>query len=342
MDNSKNEDLTLSDLKKQLDELTAWKDGLVHTFDSWMKQIDDINWNFKIDDIADWEKVSFPGSPPSEYSFKIIENMGGEFAAKHEPDDHIVIYAYIFYPKNLDKSKKYPLMVLIHGGIHGHFGSSSADIIRDLIKQGYIVVAPDYRGSIGYGAVYYHLIDYGGLEIDDSHASRDWMLENCPYIDPTRIGIMGYSHGGFHTLHNIFRYPKDYTAAYAGVPVSDLFSRLSFRWRGSPETMGRNYGGKSPREDIEAYRWRSPAWNADKLEIPLLIHTNTNDRDVPVIEVESLIAHLKAAGKDFEYKIYQNIPGGHGFERLNTPIAHEARTKAYRFLAKYLKPDNPP
>jgi len=332
----------LLDIQMQLEELNNWKNSLVHTFNSLYKQLDDIKWHLEIDDIADWKKIRFTGPPPSEYSYNIIKDIGGPFSAKPEPQDHVIIYAYTFYPKNLDKSKKYPLMVLVHGGIHGDFGSSNANVVRDLIQQGYIVIAPEYRGSIGYGAVFYHLIDYGGLEINDTHAARDWMLENCPQVDLERIGIMGYSHGGFHTLLNIFRYPKDYTAAYAGVPVSDLVSRLSYRWKGSPTDMGRNYGGKSPRDDIDEYRRRSPAWNAHKLEIPLLIHTNTNDRDVPVIEVESLITHLKAAGKEFEYKIYQEITGGHTFERLDTPIAREARLEAYRFLAKYLKPVNPP
>ena len=70
---------------------------------------------------------------------------------------------------------------------------------------------------------------------------------------------------------------------------------------------------------------RPPAWNAAKLETPRLIHTNTNDRDVHVLEVEHLIKTLKAAGKQFEYKIYQDAPGGHSFNRLDTTLARESR-----------------
>jgi len=332
----------LQELKEKIDELIIWKNSLRHTLDSLSKQVDDLKWHFEVDDVANWEKIRFTGPPPSKFSYDIIKKIGGPFSAKPEPDDRVVIYAYTFYPKNLQKGKKYPLIVLVHGGIHGHFSTGNAYLVRDLIKQGYIVVAPEYRGSIGYGERFYHLIDYGGLEIDDSHAARDYMLEHCKHVDEERIGIMGYSHGGFHTLLNIFRYPRDYTAAYAGVPVSDLISRLSYRWKGSPENMGRNYGGKSPREDLLEYKYRSPAWNVESLDIPLLIHTTTNDRDVPSLEVESLIAHLKAAHKEFEYKIYDNAPGGHIFERLNTQIAKEARLEAYKFLAKHLKPDSPP
>ena len=89
------------------------------------------------------------------------------------------------------------------------------------------------------------------------------------------------------------------------------------------------------------YRRRSPAWNAEKLQTPLLIHTNTNDDDVYVLEVEHLIQALKAAGKKFEYEIYQDAPGGHSFDRIDTQLAKKIRLKVYDFLAQYLEPPHP-
>ena len=83
---------------------------------------------------------------------------------------------------------------------------------------------------------------------------------------------------------------------------------------------------------------RSPVEHAAKLRTPLLIHTNTNDEDVNVLEVRRLITALKAEGKQFEYKIYQDAPGGHAFNRVDTPLARESRKEVYAFLAKYLKP----
>ncbi|MGD1891949.1 MAG: alpha/beta hydrolase family protein, partial [Cyclobacteriaceae bacterium] len=99
--------------------------------------------------------------------------------------------------------------------------------------------------------------------------------------------------------------------------------------------------GKSAYEDVEEYRKRSPAWNAHKLATPLLIHTNTNDGDVNVFEVEHLIKALKAEDKDFEYEIYEDIPGGHSFDRIDTQTAKEVRVKVYQHLAKYLNPNQP-
>ena len=99
--------------------------------------------------------------------------------------------------------------------------------------------------------------------------------------------------------------------------------------------------GKTAADNVAEYRRRSPAWNAEKLQTPLLIHTTTNDEDVNVLEVEHLIKSLKAAGKTFEHRIYTNAPGGHAFNRLDTKLAQESRQEVYRFLARHLKPANP-
>ena len=66
------------------------------------------------------------------------------------------------------------------------------------------------------------------------------------------------------------------------------------------------------------------------------MHTNTNDRDVHVLEVEHLIKTLQAEGKEFEYKIYDDVPGGHSFNRLDTSAARESRAEIYSFLGRYL------
>ena len=145
------------------------------------------------------------------------------------------------------------------------------------------------------------------------------------------------------TLMNIFDHPRDYKVAYAGVPVSDLVARMGYKDDGYRELFSAPYHiGKSAADNVAEYRRRSPAWNAEKLQTPLLIHTTTNDEDVNVLEVEHLIRALTAAGKNFEYRIYTNAPGGHAFNRLDTKLATESRAEVYRFLAKYLTPPNPP
>jgi dipeptidyl aminopeptidase/acylaminoacyl peptidase len=127
--------------------------------------------------------------------------------------------------------------------------------------------------------------------------------------------------------------------AYAGVPVSDLVLRLGYQTDGYRAQYSAPYHiGKTVREDIKEYERRSPITWVSKLQTPLLIHTNTNDEDVNVLEVKHLITALKAEGKKFEYKIYEDAPGGHTFNRLDTKFARESRAEVYKFLAQYLKP----
>jgi dipeptidyl aminopeptidase/acylaminoacyl peptidase len=205
-----------------------------------------------------------------------------------------------------------------------------------------VIVAAEYRGSTGYGAGMYRLIDYGGREVGDVHASRDFMLDNYEFLDKNRVGIIGWSHGGLIALMDIFDNPQSYKVAFAGVPVSDLIARMGYKTESYRRLYSVDYHiGQTAYENVEEYRRRSPAWNAEKLETPLLIHTNTNDADVNVLEVEHLIKSLKAAGKKFEYEIFQDVPGGHSFDRLDTKTAKEIRLKIYHFLARYLDPPSP-
>jgi dipeptidyl aminopeptidase/acylaminoacyl peptidase len=294
------------------------------------KQLDDLMFYQQLGDIAEIDKVKYTGPPP-----RVIPNPTGQGAG-----NPVIVNAYTFIPKK--HSGRVPLIVFVHGGVHGDFNTSNAHIVRELIEQGYAVIAPDYRGSTGYGREFWRLIDYGGLENDDVYAGKQWMIENHPEIDPERVGIIGWSHGGMITLWNIFNHPQDYKVAYAGVPVSDLVARMGYKSQGYRDLYSAPYHlGKSAEDNVNEYKRRSPAWNADKLQTPLLIHTNTNDEDVNVLEVEHLITALKAAGKKFEYKIYQNAPGGHAFNRIDTRMAKESRAEIWRFLAGYLKPPNP-
>ncbi len=141
---------------------------------------------------------------------------------------------------------------------------------------------------------------------------------------------------------NLFAHPKDFQVGYAGVPVCDLVARMGYKGPAYQELFSAPYHiGKTAVEDVKEYRRRSPAWNAEKLQTPLLIHTTTNDEDVNVLEVEHLIKGLKAADRKFEHKIYKDAPGGNEFNRIDTKLARESRAEVYRFLAKYLSPPNP-
>lgn len=319
-------------IAEKLEGLERRFESLDHRLDMLQKSIDDVLWYHKVGDIATIDKVRHVGPPPANNPNPTAQGAGNP----------VKFYSYIFIPKHIDRSKKYPLLVFPHGGVHSNFSTYNTHVIRELMAQGYIVIASDYRGSTGYGRGMYELIDYGGLEVADVYAGRNYMIENYDFVDKDRVGILGWSHGGLITLFNIFNHPKDYKVAFAGVPVSDLIARMGYKTQRYRDLYSAEYHiGKTAYEDVEEYRRRSPAWHAEKLQTPLLIHTNTNDADVNVLEVEHLIKSLKAAGKKFEYEIFQDAPGGHSFDRLDIFTAKEIRLKIYRFLAKYLSPPTP-
>jgi len=324
---------TTEDLQQQIEGLNQKVDDMQHTFDVLNKNIDDLLWFQRIGDVAFVDKVYIYGPPKWKE-----ENPNAQGAG-----NPVKFWTYVIIPKNVDPDKKYPLMVLPHGGVHSDFSTYYTHIIRELVAQGYIIVAAEYRGSTGYGKSHYEKIDYGGLEVEDVKASRDYMIENYDIVDKNRVGIMGWSHGGLIALMNIFDHPNDYQAAFAGVPVSDLIARMGYQTQDYRDLYSADYHiGETAYENVNEYRRRSPAWNAHKMkDTPLLIHTNTNDDDVNVLEVEHLIKSLKAENKKFEYEIYQAVPGGHSFDRMDTKIANEIRVKIYKFLAKELSPPDP-
>ncbi len=303
--------------------------NLRHRLDVLEKKIDDVLWFERVGDLAHVDKVFLAGAPPRDH----------ETAKTHIERNPIKFWTYVFIPKDIDPSKKYPLIVLPHGGVHGDFNTYYTHIIREMMAQQYIVVAPEYRGSTGYGRLTYESIDYGGLENQDVAISREFMLENYSIVDKNRVGIVGWSHGGMIALMNIFSNPDNYTCAFAGVPVSDLVARMGYMRQDYEDYYSADYHiGERVHENIDEYRRRSPIYHAQKLNTPLLIHTNTIDEDVHVLEVENLINRLKALNKSFEYEIFQDIPGGHSFDRMDHSQGREIRFNIYKYLEKHLNP----
>jgi acetyl esterase/lipase len=126
--------------------------------------------------------------------------------------------------------------------------------VREAVERGYVVICPEYRGSTGYGQAHHNAIDYGGYEIDDVITAYDYMTQNLPHVDPARVGIMGWSHGGYITVMSVTRDNHPFKVGAAIVPVTNLFQRLS--WKGpdyqrSFSTQARRYsftsGSVSPR-----------------------------------------------------------------------------------------------
>jgi dipeptidyl aminopeptidase/acylaminoacyl peptidase len=257
--------------------------------------------------------------------------------------DRLTIPAYFFSPRDTTSVSR-PVILFVHGGIHGDFGLGHLEHVRNLVRQGYVIVAPEYRGSTGYGRRFYEAIDYGGREVDDVIAARDFLAREAPWTDLERVAVMGYSHGGYIALFAVIRRPELFRAAVAHVPVADLPARMRTKppWYEALFAEQPAYGGtlaENPRPYVE----RSPSSHARSLRTPVLVHAADNDEDVLIIENRILRDSMIAAGKDtsglYTYREWQNPPGGHSFGVMDTPEGRESWRLTVEFLARHLGPE---
>jgi dipeptidyl aminopeptidase/acylaminoacyl peptidase len=259
------------------------------------------------------------------------------------------IPAFVFRPLSTRTGRRAPALVWVHEDIRGHLYEHHIPFIRDAVARGYVVIAPEYRGSIGYGRAFYDAIDYGGAEVDDVVTAVSVLRTQYPEVAPDQIGIIGWSHGGLISLLAVLRNPTMFRAAAAMEPVTNLFHRLA---RKGIEQQRRaidpqNRFGGSPSERPDVYRYRSPLFHVDELRIPLLLHIADNDEDVNIDEAMQLVDALRARKPDLaEVKVYHNPPGGHLFDRRvlagwrqpeNTPEQRDAWTRTWNFFDRNLQ-----
>ncbi len=175
--------------------------------------------------------------------------------------------AFVFQPLNTRGDRRHPALVWVHEDIRGHLYEHYIPFIREATARGYVVIAPEYRGGIGYGQAFYDAIDYGGAEVDDVMTAVDVLKTRYRRVDPEAIGIIGWSHGGLITLLGIFRNPAMFKAAVAMVPVTNLFQRLA--WKGIERQRQlmdpQNRFGGSPADKRDVYKERSPVYGVDRL-----------------------------------------------------------------------------
>ena len=254
--------------------------------------------------------------------------------------DGFPVPAYVFSPH--DTTVRRPLVIMVHGGIHSDFAAHYATEVVALVRLGFVVIAPEYRGSTGYGRAHYEAIDYGGKEVEDCIAAIDFAAAHVPWVDTARVAMFGWSHGGFIALHAVFRQPHRFRAAVAHVPVADLPTRMRTHDDAYHDLYVRQPAfGARVEDDPGPYILRSPIAHARRLRRPVLVHVASNDDDVFIIENRNLRDSMQVAGMIdrglFSYREWTNPPGGHSFTRLNTREGRESWSETVAFLQRHLR-----
>lgn len=246
--------------------------------------------------------------------------------------------AYVFRPKGQAEGKRLPGLVIVHGSYHGAFGPDIFPLIARAVSEGYCVIFPEYRGSRGYGQEHYDAIDFGGKEVDDVVAAADYLAERGLAL-PDRTAIYGRSKGGMIALLAIERFPKRFKAAVDVVGIADMVAYMAYKpgFRGADVARQPMFHGKTIAQDAGPYIDISPLNHVKAIETPLLVEATTGDKTAPVqLHGGRLIELLRAYGKPFESKIYDNAPGGHVFSEVDSAQARESEDRVFDFLKRHM------
>ena len=245
------------------------------------------------------------------------QRAGVDLAALIEPElvrfpahDGLELSGWLYRPKGTRGPG--PVVISFHGGPESQERPGFNATYQGLLARGIAVLAPNVRGSSGFGKRFINL-DNGPLRVDsvrDIKASADYLVK-AGIADPGRLGIMGGSYGGYMTMAGLTEYPDLFAAGanlYGIVNFETFFSHTE-PWMAAISTV--EYG--DPATEKEMLRALSPLHKLDRVKAPTLVLHGANDTNVPVVEAEQVVDVLKKRGVPVDYVLFPDE--GHGFRK---------------------------
>jgi dipeptidyl aminopeptidase/acylaminoacyl peptidase len=242
-------------------------------------------------------------------------------------DGKWTISAFLYVPYNMARNGQNAAIVYIHGGPASQSMNSFNRFVQYAANQGYMVLAPNYRGSTGYGKDFQkaNLFDMGGGDLQDVLAGVDW-IKQTGHLDPKKIAVMGGSYGGYLSMMSVTKAPDLWAAGVPIVPFVNWFTEIEnedpILQQIDLATMG------DPAKNKALYEDRSPINFIDQIKTPLLLLAGGHDPRCPKSETQQVVDAIKKRGGTVDYKIYENE--GHGFARVENQI------DAYKRVADFL------
>lgn len=243
--------------------------------------------------------------------------------------DGTQFYARLIKPANFDPKKKYPAIVQVYGGPHAQSvrnGFAGVNLDQAFAHRGFVIWQMDNRGSFGRGHAFetplYRRL--GKVELEDQKEGVKYLI-SLGFVDPARIGVSGWSYGGFMTLYCLLHAPEVFRAGIAGASVTD--------WRNYDTIYTERYLGL-PQQNEEGYRLSSPVHAAANLKGDLLLVHNIEDDNVLFANALQMSHALQQAGKHFELLVYPQK--SHGVSGKARQHLNEAMM---RFFVEKLKPE---
>jgi dipeptidyl aminopeptidase/acylaminoacyl peptidase len=256
------------------------------------------------------------------------EDMVEPYLVHYPSRDHKWnISAFLYVPFNMARNGQNAAIVYIHGGPTAQSMNSFNRFVQYAVNQGYMVLAPNYRGSTGYGKEFQqaNLFDMGGGDLQDVLAGVDW-IKQTGHLDPKKIAVMGGSYGGYLSMMAVTKAPEVWAAGVPIVPFVNWFTEIENEdpvlQQSDLATMGDVVKNKALYED------RSPINLIDQIKAPLLLLAGGHDPRCPKSETQQVVEAIKKRGGTVDSKIYENE--GHGFARVENQI------DAYKRVADFL------
>ena len=251
--------------------------------------------------------------------------------------DHEMIPCYVFTPANLAKGERRPGLVMVHGALHESLDWRFFHLISEAVAHGYVIIFPEYRGSIGYGETI-NVNSYGHTDVADAAAAADYFAKQ-DFVDGSRLGILGHSRGGLVTVLALEREPKRFQAAVEISGLLDFMAYMAYKPdERRADTRGRVAASCSVQDLLPTWKFhRSTSWRRSKPRCWPWGRRGTRScrsaSKAPCVLIELLKAHDKV----FDGHVYDNAPGGHDFLQGDSDDQRDCFKRSFDWLGKYLK-----
>lgn len=249
---------------------------------------------------------------------------------EYEAPDGVKLSGWLYRPENA--SNKLPLVFNYHGGPEGQSRPTMNTTAQALVASGIAVFSPNVRGSSGYGKAFMAMDDGAKRvgSIADIKASTDALVAKG-IADPSKLGIMGGSYGGYMVMAGITEYPSMFAAGanLFGIVNFESFFRETEPWMAAISTT--EYG--DPVTEAGMLKSLSPIHKLDRITTPLFVLHGANDTNVPVVEAEQIVASLEARNVPVKYTLFPDE--GHGWRKTNNRV--RSTTEIVEFFVEHLK-----
>ncbi len=293
------------------------------SFTSAVDSPDIVAWNWRTSELRKLTHSTYAGVDPGSLVMpKLI---------RYASFDSLEIPAFLYLPPDYEPGKPVPFVVHVHGGPESQFRPGFIRHFQYLLLNGFGILAPNVRGSAGYGREYMDMDNYKNRldSVKDLKAGADWLIANG-YSAPGLLAVKGGSYGGYMTLAAITEYPDLFSAAIDDVGIANFKTFLENTAEYRRYLREAEYGPLSDPEFLESI---SPLNKAGLIETPLLVVHGQNDPRVPVTEALQIADAIRAKGGEVETLIFPDE--GHGVsKRANVLVLYR---KMVEFLNDKLK-----